>query len=303
MRLCRWLIENVWIPPITTGSPRMSDKFRQTLEGIPTLTSPTACNLARTMLARLQMLSSDERTSLLACAVSRRVVQAGTDVVAQGAATDRIYFVETGWAGMARTLRDGRRQIPIVVLPGEACNLDTLAYDRAGSAVRMLTAGVVLSVPRSQLQSLFDSSPGISKALLLLGLRENAVLVERAISLGRRSAHERLAHLLCEFAVRLGQSATQGVVQFELPLTQEQLADLLGLTAVHVNRTMQQFRRDGLLSRTRKTIGIEDIAGFRAIAGFTPDYLYMPELLAAEDREPSEKAALPLSSSPSSLAL
>ena len=103
-----------------------------------------------------------------------------------------------------------------------------------------------------------------------------------AVCLGRQSARSHLAHLLCELDVRLSGTARAEVAAFDLPLTQEQLADVLGLTSVHVNRTIQQLRAEGLIVSTGRTIRIPDIARLRGVGEFDPSYLHVDGDGAAE---------------------
>jgi CRP-like cAMP-binding protein len=109
---------------------------------------------------------------------------------------------------------------------------------------------------------------------------EIAILSRWALCLGRLSAQERLAHLLCELATRRGYTEDQRQARIDLPLTQEQLADVLGLTPVHVNRVVQQLRGAGLIAMRGRTMEIFDYQGLRAIAGFDPAYLHREKRLA-----------------------
>ena len=113
---------------------------------------------------------------------------------------------------------------------------------------------------------------GIVKTLVWLAMVENAIFSQRMVCLGRQSAKQRLAHFLCEISVRLG--GMEGEAKFELPLTQEQIADVLGLTAVHVNRTIQLLRTENLIEAERRTVSIIDMAALRCIGDFDPVYLH-----------------------------
>lgn len=181
--------------------------------------------------------------------------------------------MEEGWACQFRTLRDGRRQILRVLLPGDVCNLDSLQMKNAPFGIKALTSVSTLLVARQHLSALCHGSPGIANSVIELALSENAMLNQWATCLGRRSAPERLAHLLCELAVRLGRDAGCETASFDLPLTQEQIGDVLGLTAVHINRMMQQFRRQRLLHTEGKTITLEDMGALKNMAEFDPAYL------------------------------
>jgi CRP-like cAMP-binding protein len=137
-----------------------------------------------------------------------------------------------------------------------------------------------VALSRDRALALLTQYPGIARAFMWLGLIENATLSKWTLSLGRRSAIERLAHLLCELSVRLGAESDEES-SFAFPLTQEQIGDALGLTAVHVNRTMHQLRADGLIEIANRYLTIPNIAKLRQAGGFDPRYLHVaPSCLA-----------------------
>ena len=233
-----------------------------------------APSLGDTRLATLAFLSADEQAALEDCPASLRSFKAGAELVREGEAVDSFYFLVDAWACQSITTPDGRRQIAALLVPGDVCNLDALLFKRLDCGVRMMTAGTVLAVSREKVAALAAQYPGIARGFAWFGCVENAILSRRTLCLGRLSARERMAHLLCELAVRLGFSNDKGEVRFDMPLTQEQLADALGQTAVHVNRTLQQLRTEGVLSSTKRTIVIGDVAALRRIGAFQPGYLH-----------------------------
>ena len=161
-----------------------------------------------------------------------------------------------------------------MLVPGDVGNLDSLMFDRLDYGVRTLTLATIVALSRDRALALAAQYPGIARTFTWLALVENAILSKWALSLGRRSAKERLAHLLCELSVRL--DADDGVASsFPLPLTQEQLADALGLTSVHVKRTLQQLRVEGMVVTANRTMTLPDVAGLRRIGGFDPSYLHI----------------------------
>jgi CRP-like cAMP-binding protein len=237
-----------------------------------------ANSLADTRLATFPFLTQEERAAMRDCPATRRPVRIGMELVREGDPVDTVYFLEDGWACQYTTTRDGRRQISALLLPGDICNLDALLFRQLDVGVRMLTHGSVLAVPRERVATLAANYPGIMQCFTWLGLSENTILSRRTLCLGRLSARERLAHLLCELAVRLGHVASEGPVTFAMPLTQEHIADVLGLTPVHVNRSFRQLRTEGLLSSTRGTIAVCDIMALRRAGEFQPGYLHVQEL-------------------------
>jgi CRP-like cAMP-binding protein len=122
--------------------------------------------------------------------------------------------------------------------------------------------------------ALADENLGIARTFTWAALVENAILSKWALMLGRQSARERLAHLLCELSVRLNAEA-DNASSFPFPLTQEQMADALGITPIHVNRTVRHLRMDGLIETTRRTLAIPDVARLRQVGGFDPYYLHI----------------------------
>lgn len=240
---------------------------------VRTLKRPSLHSLSRTRLAASPFLSDDERQALEDIALTPRSVRAGDELVREGQATDQLHLMADGWALRGKTTRDGGRQIVGLAVPGDLANLDSFLFGRPDYNVRALTPGTVVAVPRDRLLALAADHPGIARALTWCALVENAVLGQWALCLGRHSAQRRLAHLLCELAARLGADDGAGVA-FTLPLTQEHLADALGLTAVHVNRVMQQLRAEGVIVTAGRSVTIPDPARLRELADFDPTYLH-----------------------------
>jgi CRP-like cAMP-binding protein len=239
--------------------------------------------LAGTRLWNSRFLSWEEQHALGSAVSPARTVRANADLVREGARADSVHIVVRGWACRYATTRDGARQLPTLLVPGDIGNLDSLMFERLDYGVRTLTEATVVGLPREQALALAAKHPGIARTFTWLALVENAALSKGVLSLGRRSARERLAHLLCELSVRLD-AEDGGESAFPFPLTQEQVADALGLTPVHVNRTMQQLRGEGLVVTADRTMTLPDVARLRRIGGFDPGYLHLeppaPERLA-----------------------
>ena len=194
-------------------------------------------------------------------------------VVPEGEALNHLHVLTEGWAVRFRSLPDGQRQTTALVLAGEVCDLDALALGRCDGHVATLTAARTALLPLSQLQELLLIEPTLAAAFFRLHVRRELVATEWMVSLGRRSAFERIAHLLCETAVRLGASTETGEVRFPLPMTQSELADASGLSIVHVNRSLQALRRQTGLVVERKGVTIPDWKALTRLAGFDPAYL------------------------------
>ncbi|MGK6324012.1 Crp/Fnr family transcriptional regulator [Sphingomonas sp. DT-51] len=207
------------------------------------------------------------------------------ELMREGERAEALLIVIDGWACRYTMTRDGRRQLPTLLLPGDVGNLDSLMFDRLDYGVRTITHTMVAALPLDRALTLAARYSGIARACTWLGLIENATLSKGALSLGRRSAIERLAHLLCELSVRLN-AEKDDKSSYAFPLTQEQIADALGLTSVHVNRMIKLLRTDGVIATVKGKMSIQSVATLRLLGGFTPHYLHM----AAENAAPSTRS-------------
>ena len=246
-------------------------------------TSTSRYSLGDTPFAGLGFISADERAVLAEEPLALRTLAPGTELLREGSQPESLYFLISGWAIRYITTRDGARQIPGLLVPGGVCNLDNLLFERADFGVRAITRMDVLALPRIRALALAAEHPGVGRAFTWLALAENAILSQWAVGLGRRTALQRLAHLLCETSVRLssgdgtGGGNGEGACSFELPLTQEVIADVLGLTPVHVNRTMQQLRAQGYIVTAGRTITVTDFQRLQTLAEFDRSYLQQIE--------------------------
>ena len=221
-------------------------------------------------------LSAAERDVLSDAFRPAQPVRAGAELVREGERADRLYLVTGGWACRYSTTRDGGRQISGIAVPGDVANLDSLLLDRIDTGVRALTVLHVVEARRDKLLALAAEHPEIARTYTWAALVENAILGRWAMSLGRRSARGKLAHLLCELAVRLD-AERGGAAGYDFPITQEQVADMLGLTPVHVNRTIQQLRQEGLVAMGNRRMSLPQMGRLRQVAGFDPRYLHLDE--------------------------
>ena len=235
---------------------------------------PLSSQLASTRRWNSRLLSREEQHALDSAVSSGRSVGPNIDLVREGESADNLFVVVEGWACRYTTTTDGRRQLPAVLVPGDIGNLDSLMFDRLDYGVRTITQATIVALPRSRALALSAQYPGIARMFTWAALVENAILGKWVLSLGRRSAKERLAHLLCELSTRLNMQ-NENESSFACPLTQEQMADALGLTSVHVNRTLQQLREEGMVVTANRTMTLPDVAALRRIGGFNPRYLHI----------------------------
>ena len=224
-------------------------------------------------LAAHTALDDDEQAAVAALLSDEVVHPAGTVIVERGARPDEAFAVTRGWAARTMTLSDGRRQIVNFMLPGDLFDLQVFAGEPTDHTVRALTPVGIASVSRDTLLAVVNSASPVSGALWWASVREEAVLREQVVRNGRRSAKERVAHLLLELHHRLAAVGLAAPDGFDLPVGQAALADALGLSYVHVSRVLTWLDREGLIARPRGTVVFTDPAGLRALCGFSSLYL------------------------------
>jgi CRP-like cAMP-binding protein len=223
-------------------------------------------------------LNTEERHVIATLTASRRVLRAKEIIVHEGTRPDRIYLIVRGVAFRYRYLANGRRQIFGYLLPGDLCDTHFVILNESDHNVGLLSDTEVAVIPLAPFMNAMVKYPRIERALLMMSLVDAAMLRESLLNVGQRDAFQKLAHFFCELGVRLNalgiHDATHG---FSIPLTQTELADTMGLTVVHVNRILQRFRREGLLSWSRRHFDVVDWPRLRDLAGFDGSYLRLPE--------------------------
>jgi len=221
-------------------------------------------------------LPDDDRRALLDLPLRQRQLDAGSYLVREGSVPSVCSVLVEGFAYRQKVTGEGARQILSVCIAGDAIDLQNIFLDISDHAVQMLTRGTVADVPREALQELVLTRPAIGRVLIQLTLIEASILREWVVNVGRRDARERIAHILCEFAVRLETRGLASGDGFELPMTQEQLADATGLTSVHVNRVLKALEADGLIERRRRHIQYPNWRALQDAGDFSRRYLHVP---------------------------
>lgn len=223
----------------------------------------------------LARASGTDHEALIAALQRRvRVLEPKQDLIREGEQPGTVNVILEGWAQRYKQLIDGRRQILSFVIAGDLCHSSFLfdAMDHSLAAVTRITVG---AISRFEFQDIVDRSPQLAQALWRSELVSAAMQREWTISIGRRTAYERVAHLFCEMFVRLRAiGATEGHA-CEFPLRQLEIAEATGLTQVHVNRTIQELRRDRLIELHHRRLIVLDLDGLMSAALFSSDYLHL----------------------------
>lgn len=241
-------------------------------------------------LASLSPLGEEERAALQH--LRGRVIQAGagTDLVVPGSRAEGIHLIVEGLAGRFAQFSDGRRQITALHLPGDVPDLNAAAVPVASPSLHALVTTTVIKYPIEELAGLARRYPAIAEAFWAYGALDAVVLERWAGNLGRRAAVQRMAHLLCELSLRLEDAGRGQRHEFSLPVTQLQLGDALGLTPVHVNRTLKALRDEGLLTVKGRTFVIHDWDRLAALADFDLSYLLLGYAGPADEARQSAAA-------------
>ena len=219
-------------------------------------------------------LSRADRGLLDHLASSTSRMQAGQDIIREGERPERVILLLSGWAYRYKILSNGNRQIVAYLLPGDLCDAHVFILDKMDHSIGLLSDALVSTISRETMLDVTERAPVIARALWWSTLVDEAVLRHWLINLGRRDAYGRAAHLFCELWER---AAKVGLVidnAFNLPLTQEQLGDSLGITPIHTNRILQRMRGDGLITFEDKRLTILDMQGMRQVADFDSNYLH-----------------------------
>lgn len=220
-------------------------------------------------------LSADDRAALAQLSRNVRTVDARRDLISEGDKPRHVHLMLDGWACRYKQLPDGKRQIVSLFVPGDFCDVNVYILKYMDHSIGAITRLRVAMITPEEMNALTAERPRITQALWWHELVTAAVQREWTLNLGQRSAYERLAHLLVELYVRLEAVHRAHNGRCDFPLTQNDLADATGLTAVHVNRTLQELRRDGLIELERKQLQILDLERMMDVSMFNPNYLHL----------------------------
>ena len=221
-------------------------------------------------------LPDADRRLLAGITVQAKDVAAREDLIGEGDNPRDVQLILEGFACRYKLLPDGGRQITAFLIPGDFCDLHVFILKAMDHSIATMSPCRVVAIPREKILELTER-PAIARALWWAALVDEAILREWLVNLGARPADQRVAHLLCELLMRL---RTVGLVNgdsYELPITQHDLADTMGLTNVHVNRVLQRLRSEGAITLKSKRLVIEDVERLMAFCGFDGSYLHLGE--------------------------
>ena len=220
-------------------------------------------------------ISDDEEQAIRDAVVEIRSVPAGKVLIRSGEELSQSVMLLEGWMARVKDLEGGGRQVTELQLAGDFVDSHGFTLKRLDHDIVALSNCTIGIVPHERLREITERMPRLTRIFWFMNNVDAAITRELALSLGQRSAISRMAHLFCEIHCRLeviGGTSNDG---YDLPLTQRELSECLGLTVVHVNRTLQELRRRGLVELENRKLTIRDRPRLERLAEFDPAYLYL----------------------------
>lgn len=226
-------------------------------------------------LESFEDLTDGDRAALRALVPRVRQVPARTDLIEEGHVPERIHLILDGYACRYKVLPDGQRQIMAYLMPGDFCDLNVFILDQMDHAIGTISPCQVIEISRNAIEEVTAHYPQVTRALWWCALVDEAILREWLVNIGSRQAHQRIAHLFCELLLRLEAVGRVSDSSYAFPFTQTDIADTMGLSDVHVSRTLRELRRLQFITLERRVLTILDVEQLKAYCGFNPNYLHL----------------------------
>lgn len=223
-------------------------------------------------------LNDQEKECIAALGATSVRCARGDTIIGEGEVQSHIYVVQKGWTMTARTLEDGRRQVTRFAIPGDFLCFDAGIIQVSAQSITALTDLHAYRLGFDEMMHVFARHPRLGVAFAWCNAQDESILAERLTSIGRRSAYERMAHLFIELWHRLELLDLTENNEFLLPVSRIQLADAVGLTTLHVYRTLRKLQQNNLILMMPKGIKILDMTGLHRAALFEDTYLHYTEL-------------------------
>lgn len=231
------------------------------------------------------VLNEDDREAFFSLPFEPRVYDQHRYIVREGDRAPEANLIVDGLAYRHKLTVDGARQILSVHMSGDFVDLEGTLLSVADHNVQALTRCEVAVIPATAILDLVKNHGRLAHAMWLDTLVDASIYREWILNVGRRDAYAAMSHLLCEITRRLELAGLAHRDGYELPMTQEQLADALGLTPVHVNRVLRELDRDGLIVREKRVVRVPNWEALRKAAGFNELYLHLNQLVVAPPQE------------------
>lgn len=237
-------------------------------------------NLLTRKLAAYVSLDIQDREFLDDVVRPSRAVASNIDIIKEGDEPSDVRLVLKGFACRNKVTPDGERQIMAYLVPGDFCDVHVAILRQMDHSITTLSDCTVVEIPFKTIEAM-TARPNLARALWWATLVDEATLREWLVNLGTRDARQKVAHLFCELLIRLRVVGLADNDGYKLPITQQDLADTVGLSNVHVNRTLQSLRADGFIEFESKTLVIKNFKALVELSNFNPNYLHLVKRTAA----------------------
>jgi CRP-like cAMP-binding protein len=238
------------------------------------------------MIAKLRLhaeLSEDDRDAILALPYVSRTIEKRRSLIRNSDKPEHCIILLKGFAFRHKTTVDGLRQIVSFHTAGQILNIQQLFLKSADHEIQAMTACEVATIPIEAFRRLAADRVSVTTALVAQAMVESSIYRQWMLTVGRRSAHARVAHLLCEFAVRLGDGGITPERVYHIPMTQHQIGDAVGISPIHVNRVLRAFRNEGILIKKGSEVRFLAWNRLQDVAGFNTRYLHVGEFVEGVD--------------------
>jgi CRP-like cAMP-binding protein len=228
-------------------------------------------------LGNFMELTEPDKQRLRDSTIRTITVDRGKNLINENERPDYVHIVIEGWACRYKQLADGQRAILGYLIPGDVCDVHIALLDHMDHSVSTLTSATFALIPRETVNHIFENHTPLAYAFFWASLVEESVQREWFVNNTGRPADKRLAHLLCEMQLRHRAAGLTRDNCIDFPLTQQDLADAMGITVVHTNRVMQKLRSEGLIAYDNKQLTIHDWEALKAFGDFDPGYMHLTE--------------------------
>lgn len=223
-------------------------------------------------------LTEEEEKLIISLEERQETFKAGEVIRKIGDVSDELYILKDGWAFTSNQIDQNIRSIFNVKIHGDVIGISELSFGKYLYDFVALTDVTVCPFPKQNLNEIFTESERVSRAFYTILSREQAMLYERIISLGRRTALEKVAHFIIEISVRLSTLEVDVTKSFEFPIRQDHIADILGLSSIHVNRSMNELKRHSYIKYDRNFLTILDREKLLSLANFNELFIQKPNV-------------------------
>ncbi|MGQ7793100.1 Crp/Fnr family transcriptional regulator [Faunimonas sp. B44] len=248
---------------------------------MPQFRNPADHPLIRKLQSSFE-LSDHERAAVLALPIQSVEIRANQDIAREGDRPGRSCVILRGITRTYKMTRDGKRQIMAFHMPGDMPDLQSLHLKVLDSSLGTVSACRIGFIPHDAIRDLCDSNSGLAAALWRTTLVDASIFREWVVNVGRRDGYQRIAHIMCEILVRMREVGLTDDHSCPMPISQTELADATGLSAVHANRVIQDLRADGLIVLKGGMFTALDWPALKAAAAFDPTYLHLGEGRASD---------------------